>query len=115
MENRLSSNDASFDAPVVSDNDDEMMSPSQYIEDKTYDPEIIVSKAEADDLNHNELSDALKMLDDRSKDILQRRYLADSKATLHDLADEYGVSAERIRQIENGALKKLKALMVSAA
>ena len=58
---------------------------------------------------------ALKMLDDRSKDILQRRYLADDKATLHDLADEYGVSAERIRQIENGALKKLKALMVSAA
>ena len=115
MENRLSSNDASFDAPVASDNDDEMMSPSQYIEDKTYDPEIIVAKAEADDLNHNELSDALKMLDDRSKDILQRRYLADSKATLHDLADEYGVSAERIRQIENGALKKLKALMVSAA
>jgi RNA polymerase sigma-32 factor len=115
MENRLSSNDASFDAPVASENDDEMMSPSQYIEDKTYDPEIIVAKAEADDLNHNELSDALKMLDERSKDILQRRYLADSKATLHDLADEYGVSAERIRQIENGALKKLKALMVSAA
>ena len=115
MENRLSSNDASFDAPVASDNDDEMMSPSQYIEDKTYDPEIIVAKPAADDLNNNELSDALKMLDDRSKDILQRRYLADSKATLHDLADEYGVSAERIRQIENGALKKLKALMVSAA
>jgi RNA polymerase sigma-32 factor len=115
MENRLSSNDASFDAPVASNDDDEVMSPSQYIEDKTYDPEIIVAKAEADDLNHNELSEALKMLDDRSKDILQRRYLADSKATLHDLADEYGVSAERIRQIENGALKKLKALMVSAA
>jgi RNA polymerase sigma-32 factor len=115
MENRLSSNDASFDTPVASDDSDEIMSPSQYIEDKTYDPEIIVAKAEADDLNHNELSDALKMLDNRSKDILQRRYLADSKATLHDLADEYGVSAERIRQIENGALKKLKALMVSAA
>ena len=55
------------------------------------------------------------MLDDRSKDILQRRYLADKKATLHDLADEYNVSAERIRQIENGALKKLKAFMVTAA
>ena len=115
MENRLSSNDASFDAPAASDDDDEIMSPSQYIEDKTYDPEVLVAKAEADDLNHNELSDALKMLDDRSKDILQRRYLADNKATLHDLADEYEVSAERIRQIENGALKKLKALMVSAA
>jgi RNA polymerase sigma-32 factor len=55
------------------------------------------------------------MLDDRSKDILQRRYLADKKATLHDLADEYDVSAERIRQIENGALKKLKDFMGSAA
>ena len=115
MENRLSSNDASFDAPVISENDDEIMSPSQYIEDHTYDPEIIVAKAEADDLNHSDLSLALKMLDDRSKDNLQGRYLADEKATLHDLADEYGVSAERIRQIENGALKKLKALMVSAA
>ena len=55
------------------------------------------------------------MLDDRSKDILQRRYLADKKATLHDLADEYKVSAERIRQIENSALKKLKSLMVDFA
>ena len=55
------------------------------------------------------------MLDDRSKDILQRRYLADQKATLHDLADEYKVSAERIRQIENSALKKLKSLMVDFA
>ena len=61
MENRLSSNDASFDAPAASDDDDEIMSPSQYIEDKTYDPEVLVAKAEADDLNHNELSDALKM------------------------------------------------------
>jgi RNA polymerase sigma-32 factor len=55
------------------------------------------------------------MLDDRSKDILQRRYLSDDKATLHDLADEYKVSAERIRQIESGALKKLKAFMVTSA
>ena len=115
MESRLSSNDASFDAPTSTDDDDEIMSPSQYLEDKRYDPELIVASSEAEQLNHNDLLEALKMLDDRSKDILQRRYLADSKATLHDLADEYGVSAERIRQIENGALKKLKALMVSAA
>ena len=115
MENRLSSNDASFDTPVPSGDDDEMMSPSQYIEDKTYDPEVIVANAEADDMNQSELVEALKMLDDRSKDILQRRYLADDKATLHELAEEYDVSAERIRQIENGALKKLKAIMVSAA
>jgi RNA polymerase sigma-32 factor len=115
MENRLSSNDASFDGPSSSDDDDDLMSPSQYIEDRTFDPELIVATSEAQDLNHNDLSAALKMLDDRSKDILQRRYLADKKATLHDLADEYDVSAERIRQIENGALKKLKDFMGSAA
>jgi RNA polymerase sigma-32 factor len=114
MENRLSSNDASFDGPSSSD-DDDLMSPSQYLEDRTFDPELIVATSEAQDLNHSDLSAALKMLDDRSKDILQRRYLADKKATLHDLADEYDVSAERIRQIENGALKKLKDFMGSAA
>ena len=115
MENRLSSNDASFDAPTSKDDDDEIMSPSQYLEEKRYDPELIVANSEAEQLNHNELLEALKMLDDRSKEILQRRYLSDQKATLHDLADEYDVSAERIRQIENGALKKLKAFMVTAA
>ncbi|MDA9957546.1 RNA polymerase sigma factor RpoH [Gammaproteobacteria bacterium] len=114
MENRLSSNDASFDAPTSTD-DDEIMSPSQYLEDKRYDPELMVANSEAEQLNHNDLLEALKMLDDRSKDILQRRYLSDQKATLHDLADEYDVSAERIRQIENSALKKLKAFMVTAA
>ena len=115
MENRLSSNDASFDAPTSTDDDDEIMSPSQYLEDKRYDPELMVANSEAEQLNHNDLLEALKMLDDRSKDILQRRYLSDQKATLHDLADEYDVSAERIRQIENSALKKLKAFMVTAA
>ena len=115
MENRLSSNDSSFDAPVQTGNDEEVMSPSQYIEDKRYDPEVIVANEQAEQVNRSELVEALKMLDDRSKDILQRRYLSDQKATLHDLADEYEVSAERIRQIENTALKKLKSLMVDFA
>ena len=115
MENRLSSNDSSFDAPVQTGNDEEVMSPSQYLEDKRYDPEVIVANEQAEQLNRSELVEALKMLDDRSKDILQRRYLSDQKATLHDLADEYEVSAERIRQIENTALKKLKSLMVDFA
>ena len=115
MENRLSSNDSSFDAPVQTGNDEEVMSPSQYLEDKRYDPEIIVANEQAEQVNRSELIEALKMLDDRSKDILQRRYLSDQKATLHDLADEYKVSAERIRQIENTALKKLKSLMVDFA
>ena len=115
MENRLSSNDSSFDAPVQTGNDEEVMSPSQYLEDKRYDPEVIVANEQAEQMNRSELVEALKMLDDRSKDILQRRYLSDQKATLHDLADEYEVSAERIRQIENTALKKLKSLMVDFA
>ena len=115
MENRLSSNDSSFDAPVQTGNDEEVMSPSQYLEDKRYDPEVIVANEQAEQVNRSELVEALKMLDNRSKDILQRRYLSDQKATLHDLADEYEVSAERIRQIENTALKKLKSLMVDFA
>ena len=115
MENRLSSNDSSFDAPIQTGNDEEVMSPSQYLEDKRYDPEVIVANEQAEQANRSELVEALKMLDDRSKDILQRRYLSDQKATLHDLADEYEVSAERIRQIENTALKKLKSLMVDFA
>ena len=115
MENRLSSNDSSFDSPVPSGDDEEIMSPSQYLEDKRYDPEIIVASEQAEQLNKEELLAALKTLDDRSKDILNRRYLSDEKATLHDLADEYKVSAERIRQIENSALKKLKAFMVDFA
>jgi RNA polymerase sigma-32 factor len=112
MENRLSSNDSSFDSPVPSGDDEEIMSPSQYLEDKRYDPEIVVASEQAEQVNREELLAALKTLDDRSKDILNRRYLSDEKATLHDLADEYKVSAERIRQIENSALKKLKAFMV---
>ena len=108
MENRLSSNDSSFDAPTPTGDDDEIMAPAQYLEDKRYDPEVIVASEQADQVNKEELIAALKMLDDRSKDILQRRYLSDDKATLHDLADEYKVSAERIRQIENSALKKIK-------
>ncbi len=115
MENRLSSNDSSFDAPAPSGDDDDVMSPSQYLEDKRYDPEVIVANEQAEQVNRSELVEALRMLDDRSKDILQRRYLSDQKATLHDLAHEYEVSAERIRQIENTALKKLKSLMVDFA
>ena len=115
MENRLSSNDSSFDSPVPSGDDEEIMSPSQYLEYKRYDHEILVASEQAEQVNREELLAALKTLDDRSKDILSRRYLSDEKATLHDLADEYKVAAERIRQIENSALKKLKAFMVDFA
>src|SRR5210317_14594 len=115
MENRLTSHDSSFDAPVGSDDEGDILSPSQYLEDRSSSPEILVEAQEVSEHNTQELSMALSSLDERSKDIIARRYLADEKETLHDLADEYNVSAERIRQIENGALKKLKAAMSNAA
>jgi len=115
MENRLSSNDSSFDGPADKDDDEKIMSPSQYLEDKRFDPAIIVEADEVEDHNRGELFAALEILDERSKDIINRRFLLDDKITLQDLASEYKVSAERIRQIENGALKKLRAAMSNAA
>ena len=108
MEARLSSGDVTFDAPV-SDNDDEpSFTPAAYLTDGRADP---ATKLEQDDSRRQELSlmkDSLEMLDDRSKDIINRRWLSDSKATLHELADEYKVSAERIRQLEKNALNKMR-------
>ena len=115
MENRLSSNDSSFDGPSDTDDDEKIMSPSQYLEDKRFDPAIMVEADEVEDHNRGELFAALEILDERSKDIINRRFLLDDKITLQDLASEYKVSAERIRQIENGALKKLRAAMSNAA
>ena len=115
MENRLSSNDSSFDGPADTDDDEKIMSPSQYLEDKRFDPAIMVEADEVEDHNRGELFAALEILDERSKDIINRRFLLDDKITLQDLASEYKVSAERIRQIENGALKKLRAAMSNAA
>ena len=112
MEKRLSANDTPFDAPSnASDSDDQIMSPSQYLEDSAANPADLVEAEQTMEFHNDELLDALKSLDDRSKDIILRRYLTDTKVTLHELANEYQVSAERIRQIENGALKKLKGSM----
>ncbi len=115
MENRLSSTDAAFDSPIGGDSDNDMMSPSQFLEDKSSNPEVLAEESQMNELNLAELSEAIKTLDERSKDIIQRRFLSEDKETLHDLAAEYDISAERVRQIENGALKKLKALMSNAA
>ncbi len=115
MENRLSSNDSSFDMPVQSDSGEETLSPSQFLEDKRFNPEDLVTEDQANSLNKKDLFAALETLDERSRDILERRYLSDKKDTLHDLADEYGVSAERVRQIESSALKKLKDLIIEIA
>lgn len=109
MEGRLSSVDVGFDA----DTDDERgpVAPVHYLEDHSADPALLLESDDLEESNHQNLSLALSELDERSRDILQSRWLGDSKATLHDLADRYGVSAERIRQLEQAAMKKLRAAM----
>jgi len=109
MEMRLTTYDLAFDAPIDSDDEAEMLSPSGYLEDSRYDPAILVEQDEWEQHGHSQLHQALKKLDARSQDILQKRWLNENKMTLQELATQYHVSAERIRQIENNAMKKLKA------
>ena len=108
MEKRLSAQDVAFDAPSDSDDDDETFSPSTYLEDYRYDPAILVEQKEWKDHGHNQLRRACEQLDARSLDIIQKRWLSEEKITLQELAKHYKVSAERIRQIENNAINKLK-------
>ena len=111
MESRLSAHDVGFDEPADDDSDNYNPSPVAYLQDMSQEP---ASLAEADDYQqHSEqrLYNALESLDERSRDIMQSRWLAENKVTLHELADKYGVSAERIRQLENNAIKKLRNAM----
>lgn len=113
MEKRLGSYDASFDAPASNDDDDNAYHPAQYLESRTQDPADIVAEEDWDAQNTQQLTKALFQLDDRSRDIVERRWLTDDKSTLQELADQYQVSAERIRQIESAAMKKLRTAMVA--
>lgn len=109
MEGRLSAYDAGFDAGADDDDDSAFLAPSNYLEDTRYDPSVMLEDADWRESSVSGLELALESLDERSRDILQQRWLDDeSKATLHQLADKYGVSAERIRQLEKNAMKKLK-------
>ena len=109
MEKRLSAHDATFDAPV-DDNDDAWKAPAAHLQDhQAIDPAHALETADWEAQQTASLTDALESLDERSQDILRRRWLSDSKTTLHELAKEYGVSAERIRQVEAAAMKKMKA------
>jgi RNA polymerase sigma-32 factor len=106
MEGRLSSSDMAFDAD---DNDDESPSaPVHFLASATADPADIVAAEDYKAASSAQLAAAFTTLDERSRDIVQQRWLADQKTTLHELAAEYGVSAERIRQLEKNAMKKLK-------
>jgi RNA polymerase sigma-32 factor len=110
MERRLSARDLSFDiAPDAED--DEGYGPASYLPAPDADPAEQVEAQEWSTSSSQNLSAAMDRLDDRSRTILQRRWMNDDKATLHELAAEYGVSAERIRQIEAGAMTRLRALL----
>ena len=111
MEMRLYARDAAFDAPADEDEDSVQYAPVFFLNDKNADPAEQVEKDDYEGDNNYRLAEAVKSLDERSQDILQRRWLEDKKATLHQLADEYGVSAERIRQLEKNAMKKVRVLM----
>jgi len=106
MEGRLSANDMAFDAD--DSDDDQPTAPAHFLASEASDPADIVAAQDYREANEAQLTQAFKLLDARSRDIVQRRWLTDKKSTLHELAGEYGVSAERIRQLEKNAMKKLK-------
>ena len=108
MESRLSSSDMSFDPPTEASDDEASFTPSGFLADETKDPADLIEKENSEEYSHELLHKALSALDPRSKEILIDRWLQDQKLTLHELADKYGVSAERIRQIEEAAMEKVK-------
>jgi RNA polymerase sigma-32 factor len=113
MEKRLAARDMSFDpVPDAGEDEERHFGPAQYLPAPDADPAEQTESAEWDGDVRTRLATAVAGLDARSQDILRRRWLAEDKPTLHELADEYGVSAERIRQIESAAVKKLRHLMV---
>ena len=115
MESRLSGRDIGFDAPDDADDDNAPPAPVNYlVASNDIDPAMAYESANDEDNQLELLREGMAQLDARSRDIIKRRWLdADSKVTLQELADEYGVSAERIRQVEANALKKMKALFAA--
>ena len=111
MEGRMSGYDTSFDVESDSDDDSLYRAPAYYLEDQNSDVALNVEETEWREIKSNSLSLALSDLDDRSQDILKSRWLNDDKITLHDLADKYSISAERVRQLEKTAMHKIKAQM----
>ncbi|MBI5782638.1 MAG: RNA polymerase sigma factor RpoH [Gammaproteobacteria bacterium] len=108
MEGRMSHADVAFDADSDADDDNYHAAPAGYLQDMRYNPEVLATKSDQEDSRHAQLREALSTLDARSRDIIQRRWLDEDKPTLHELAAEYGISAERIRQIESKALDVMK-------
>ncbi|MDO6441573.1 MULTISPECIES: RNA polymerase sigma factor RpoH [unclassified Marinobacter] len=115
MEGRLSSHDTAFDGPMDDDDDTAYKAPAYYLEDHRSDPAVQLENSDWTEDSNGRLMQALGALDERSQDILRERWLSENKATLHQLADKYGISAERIRQLEKNAMKKIRLQMVEAA
>jgi RNA polymerase sigma-32 factor len=114
MEKRLGSQDMSFDMST-DESEDSYVAPANYLQQHGADPAVLLENSDWEGHGQDLLSEALSELDERSLDILSSRWLADKKATLHELAERYNVSAERIRQLEQNAMKKLKAAVVFEA
>lgn len=108
MESRLNNYDLAFDPATDEDDDTAYLAPANSLASNTASPELTLEAQDTEQTNTKMLSEALEGLDDRSKAIVTRRWLNEPKATLHELAGEYGVSAERIRQIESNAFKSIK-------
>jgi RNA polymerase sigma-32 factor len=113
MERRLASRDLSYDPAPDADEEEESYSPSAYLPAPDADPAVAVERAEWDDDVTDKVAHAMAQLDARSQAVLRARWMTDQKATLHELAEQYGVSAERIRQIEANAIGKLRKLVVA--
>ncbi len=114
MESRLSGRDMAFDgAPDSNDDDDMEITPASYLQDVRFEPAAQVEEEDWERHNNSQLREAMSGLDDRSRDIVASRWLTEDKSTLQDLADKYNVSAERIRQLEKNAMKKLKNVLTA--
>jgi RNA polymerase sigma-32 factor len=113
MERRLNNYDVGFDPATDEDDDSAYLAPANSLVSNIPSPEYALETQDTEDSNHAMLGAAMQNLDDRSKAIVTRRWLTEPKATLHELAEEYGVSAERIRQIESNAFKTIKTSFVS--
>ena len=113
MEGRMAAADVTFESPADGDDDEAGSAPVYYLAAEQADPAELVAEADWQSDHSEKLHAALVDLDERSRDVIQRRWLADGKTTLQELADEYGVSAERIRQIEKSAMKKLRQAMAA--
>lgn len=113
MEGRLASHDTAFDGPQDDDDDTAYQAPAHFLEDHRGNPATQLEQADWTSDSNGRLMEALGELDERSQDILRERWLSDGKSTLHELADRYGISAERIRQLEKNAMKKIRVAMMA--